>query len=105
MALEQKIVSVVDALDCILSVPNFYGDVLIRTETTSSFARVCVDGREPFFLKFMVLEGMYGIADVFLEEARLRLDIEPSLQFVGPAAPSSSFQAVRPGKLRVFLLL
>ena len=93
-----------DAVDHILqSCPGFYGEVVVTLLSAS--ARVRVDGREAHFLKFEVLEGMHGVAEVFLEEARIRIETEPFLHFVGPSPrpSSSSFRVVRPGKATVRL--
>lgn len=91
-----------DAVDFILSHPGFYGD--FHVGVLSTVAQIRVDGREPHFLKFEVLEGMHGMAEVFLEEARVRVDVEPFLQYVGPPPPpKNTFRVVRPRRVLVRL--
>jgi hypothetical protein len=93
--------TITDALEHILSTVGFHGELVVSIENSQTSSRILVDGREPHFLKFQIVGGMYSVAEAFLQEARMHIDVEPFVQFVGPLGVMSSFQVVRPGKLCV----
>ncbi len=95
--------TITDALEHILATAGFHGELVVSIENSSTWSRILVDGREPHFLKIEVVGGMHSVAETFLQEARIRVEVEPFVQFVGPPERSSPFQVVRPGKVIVTL--